>query len=83
MAESPDLTEVAARLIWWQAPEVSLAQPERFLAQVEAVKSQWGWDAFRKALGKSPAGVLDQRSWTSWHGFFGLAEPPLPQGSLS
>jgi hypothetical protein len=85
------LRKLAAELIWWQPPEVSLSQPVRFLAQVMtlgtwqevgAVREAYGWDAFREALNDAPPGVFDRRSWSYWHAVFGLAEPPMPQRSF-
>jgi len=91
MTFTDQLKRIAAELIWWQPAEVSLAQPRRLLAQVMAlgtwqevqtVGGAFGWDAFRDALGNAPAGVLDARSWSYWHAFFGLAEPAKPTRSL-
>ena len=86
------LKHVARELMWWQAPEVSLASPRRFLAQVMALgtwqevreaRETFGRDAFRDALLNAPAGVLDRRSWVYWRNFFGLPEAELPRRSLS
>jgi len=78
--------------MWWQPPEVSLASPRRFLAQVMAlgtwqevreVKAALGSGAFKDALLNAPAGVLDRRSWVYWRNFFELPEAELPRRSLS
>lgn len=86
------LQNIAKELLWWQTPEVSLANPRRFLAQVmalgtwqevQAVQTAFGWNAFRDALQHAAPGVFDARSWSYWHAFFGLPEPELPRRSLS
>src|ERR1035437_8884935 len=73
------LKRVARELFWWQAPEVALANPRRFLAQVmtlgtwqevQLVKEAFGWDAYKDALLNAPAGVFDGRSWAYWRGGF-------------
>lgn len=87
-----ELRPVAAALMWWQPPEVSLSQPARFLAQVmvlatwrqvQTVRAVCGWEAFREVLDHAPPGVFDRRSWSYWHAFFGLPERPLPTRALS
>ena len=87
MTANDNLERAAKELFWWQAPEVSLANPRRFLAQVMAlgtwqevqlVKDAFGWDAFKEALENAPAGVLDGRSWAYWRAFFRLPEAELP-----
>lgn len=92
MVANDQLNEIAARLVWWQPPEESLARPARFLAQVmtlgtwdevQTVKNAVGWEAFKSALREAPPGVFDKRSWAYWHGFFGLAEPEMPRRSLN
>ena len=91
MEANETLKEIAARVVWWQDPAVALASPARFLAQVmtygtwrevQAGQAAWGWEIFRDALRNAPPGVFDARSWSYWHGFFGLAAPELPRRSL-
>ena len=86
-----ELNQIAKRLIWWQTPEVSLANPPRFLMQVmtlgswqeiEVVRGTFGAAALRDALENAEAGVFDAKSWSYWHVIFGMAERPLPGGSL-
>ncbi len=89
---SEELKRVAKELFWWQAPEVSLANPRRFLAQVmtlgtweevQLAKDVYGWDAFKDALLNAQAGVFDGRSWGYWRAFFGLPEAEAPRRSLT
>lgn len=84
-----ELRAVARRLIWWQDPETSLAQPERLIAQVmtlgtwedvELIREVYGEDALRAVLASPPPGVFDARSWSYWHVRFGTeGVPPLPR----
>ncbi|HXR08632.1 MAG TPA: retroviral-like aspartic protease family protein [Candidatus Acidoferrum sp.] len=87
-ANEEQLKRFAAKLIWWQPPEVSLGQPRRLLGQVMArgdwpevvaFKQALGWGAFRDALINAEAGLFDIKSWTMWHRFFGLPAPELPK----
>ena len=88
MANEEQLKRLAAKLIWWQPPEVSLGQPRRLLGQVMtrgdwpevvAFKQALGWEAFRDALLNAEPGLFDIKSWTMWHHFFGLPVPELPK----
>jgi len=88
MANEEQLKRIAARMIWWQPPEVSLGQPRRLLGQVMtrgdwpevvAFKSAFGWEAFRDALVNAESGWFDIKSWVMWHHFFKLSAPELPK----
>jgi hypothetical protein len=88
MATSQQLENMAAKLIWWQPPEVSLGQPRRLLGQVMtrgdwpevvAFRQALGWEAFRDALTNAEPGLFDIKSWTMWHQFFGLPVRELPK----
>jgi hypothetical protein len=91
MISQDQLKQIARELFWWQAPEISLANPRRFLMQVmtlgswkevEVVREAFGPDALRDALVNAEPGVFDGKSWSYWHVVFGLPERPLPGGSL-
>ena len=88
MIDRDQLKRIAKELFWWQTPEVSLANPRRFLAQVmtlgtwqevQQVKEAFGLDAFKETLLNAPAGVFDPRSWAYWHNVLGLPERELPK----
>ena len=92
MEASAEMQRIAAKLMWWQEPSVSLARPARFLMQVmtlgtwrdvELVGKTYGWQALREALVHAEPGVFDHRSWFYWHGRFGLSVPALPRRSLT
>jgi hypothetical protein len=85
------LREIAARYVWWQPPEVTLARPHHFLCQlmtlgtaedVRTVRRLMGDPALLEALEHAPPGVMDPRSWNYWHLFFGREPPPPPARPL-
>lgn len=87
MSTETTLSEVAARYIWWQPPNVTLARPAHLLCQlmtlgtaedVRAVRRLLGDRAFMEALEHAPPGMMDPKSWNYWHLFFGREPPPLP-----
>lgn len=93
----PSLIRVlAAKYVWWMAPDEAARQPRRVVAQVmnlgdfDDVKSladALGDEALRDALHHAQPGQFKARSWAYWHYRLGLAElervPPLPQRRLS
>jgi hypothetical protein len=92
MTNPDQLKRVARELIWWQAPEVSLANPRRFLAQVMALgtwdqlqmaKQAFDWNVFRDTLLNAEPGWFDPRSWALWHQALGLPLRPMPKRSLT
>lgn len=86
---SPELQQIARRLVWWKTPEQALADLSHFLAQVmtlgtwkdvQRVRAEVGEDALRDTLRRPPAGIFDPRSWHYWHYYFGILPiPPLPR----
>ncbi len=92
MSDEGILHRLAARYVWWQTPEQTLARQDHFLCHlmqlgtaedVRSARRLLGDDAFRVALRTAPAGVLDARSWNYWHlVLFASAPPPPPQRAL-
>ena len=85
------LREIAARYVWWQPPEVTLARRVHFLCQlmnlgtaddVRAVRRALGAEAFVDALDPAPPGVQAAKSWSYWHLFFGREPAPMPERPL-
>ena len=86
------MNRMAQRYIWWQPPDVSVADPRRVIAQVMDVGTFEDIQALAKAVGRTTlTGVLKQarpgwfrpRSWAFWHTALGLATddsriPPIP-----
>jgi len=85
------MKRMAQRYIWWQPPEVSVADPRRVIAQVMDVGTLEDIQALAKAVGRNTlTGVLKQarpgwfrpRSWAFWHTALGRTTagsiPPIP-----
>lgn len=87
--ETPELLEVARRVVWFKPPAQALADPVHFLAHVmtwgtvedlKALVGVVGPDEFREALDHAPPGVFDARSWAYWNLRVGREPvPPLPE----
>lgn len=82
---TPDLLDVASRVIWFEPPELALADPVRFLAYVMtyatledlAVVRRYATPAdFTHALDHAPPGILDPRSWAYWNVMADRYPPP-------
>ncbi len=91
MSIEDTLREIAARYVWWQPAEVTLARPAHFLCQlmtlgtaedVRTVRRALGDPAFMDALTHAPPGMMDAKSWNYWHLFFGREAPPPPARPL-
>ncbi len=91
MSDETTLAEIAARYVWWQPAEVTLARPAHFLCQimtlgtaedVRTVRRLLGDPAFVDALEHAPPGMMDPKSWNYWHLFFGRQPPPMPARPL-
>lgn len=89
---APLIEQLAARYIWWQAPQLAAARPRRVMAQVmdigdfadvESLTDAVGDDVLREVIAGAEAGEFNPRSWHYWHYRLGLARlgevPPLPQ----
>jgi hypothetical protein len=85
------LPKIAARYVWWQPPDATLARPHHFLCQlmtlgtaedVRTVRRAMGDRAFLDALDHAPPGIMDPKSWNYWHLFFGRQPPPPPVRAL-
>jgi hypothetical protein len=89
LPNSPDLLDVAPRLIWFESAEAALADPVRFLTylmargtieEIRVVRRYVNLDDFREALEHAPPGIMDKRSWAYWNTKFGrYPVPPMPQ----
>jgi hypothetical protein len=83
---------VARRVVWFESPEESLADPVRFMAYAMAhathedmkVIRRYVDDAdFLEALEKAPPGIIDPRSWAYWNSKMGrYPAPPEPTRHL-
>ena len=88
-----ELIAVARRVVWFQKPEETLADPIRFLAYamcygtaedlVMLEKAGVSLDDYNEVLANPPSGILDPRSWTFWNLKCGrVTVPPMPVRSF-
>ena len=85
---TPELLNVARRVVWFKEPEDALADPVHFLAHLmtygtiedlKALLGLVGKDEFCEALDHAPSGIFDPRSWAYWNLKCGRQPaPPLP-----
>ena len=85
---TPDILNVARRVVWFKTPEEEIMDPVHFLAHVmtygtpedlKVLQGIMGKDEFREVLEKAPPGVFDCRWWAYWNLKCGRQPtPPLP-----
>jgi len=82
---TPELLQVARRVVWFKEPEETLADPVHFLAHVmtygtvedlQALEGMVGKEDFCEVLDKAPPGIFDPRSWAYWNLKCGRQPPP-------
>jgi hypothetical protein len=76
-------------VIWFESPEVAVAEPIRFLAYVmtygshsdmKTVRQYVSDEELQDALIHAPPGIFDPRSWAYWNLMMGrYPAPPLPE----
>ncbi len=79
---------LAATLVWFEPPEVALADPVRFVAyafarathpQMKLLRSYVSEADMNHALDNAPPGIIDARSWAYWNARAGkYPAPPMP-----
>ena len=79
---------LAARVIWFEPPEVALQDLPRFMAyafryatheDIKKLRAILNDDDLRTALANAPPGIIDARSWSYWHAILGeFPAPPMP-----
>jgi hypothetical protein len=84
--------EIARRVIWFEQPEMALADPIRFMAyaityarhaDMRVIRRYVSDDDFREALDHAPPGIIDPRSWAYWNLKLGrYPAPALPKRSF-
>ncbi|MCA7889040.1 hypothetical protein LGM58_38325 [Burkholderia contaminans] len=93
--DTPLLSQLAAKYIWWKTPDEAMSTPDRVVAQVmnigdyedvQALANALGDDALRRVISHAEIGQFDARSWAYWHYRLGLARPgqvpPQPKRRL-
>jgi hypothetical protein len=88
LPRTPELLNVARRVVWFKQPEEALAEPLLFLAHVmtygaaedlAALRGVVEPSDFGEVLDNAPPGIFDARSWAYWHLVCDrLPAPPLP-----
>lgn len=89
---SPELHELARRIVWFEPPQRALADPARFLAylmtygtaeDITVARRHFTESDFADALRDAPPGIFDARSWAYWNLMSGrYPAPPLPQRQM-
>ena len=83
-----ELLQVARKVVWYDQPELTLADIRTFLAHlmvygspadVTVAERYVPQEEFLKVLEDAPAGVFTQDAWTRWHERFGISVPALPR----
>lgn len=93
LPRNAELMTVARRVIWFEPPEQSLADPVRFLAylmtygtlsDIAVARRHLDLADFREALNRAPPGIIDERSWAYWNAITGrYPAPPMPRRIIS
>jgi hypothetical protein len=88
---TPELLNVARRVVWFKEAEEALGDPVHFLAHVmtygtiedlKVLEDIVSKDEFCEVLDHAPPGVFDKRSWSYWNLKCGRQPaPPLPERS--
>jgi hypothetical protein len=85
---TPQMVEVARRIVWFEEPEKALADPVRFLAyamtyarheDMRMIRQYVSDEGMRQALDTAPPGIIDPRSWAYWNLRMGRFPPPPPR----
>ena len=89
---TPETETLARRLVWFEPPAKSLADPVRFLAYAlesatpEDIRMLQNWlteDAIRQVLDEAPPGIIGRRSWAYWNARIGrYPAPPMASRTL-
>ncbi|HEY3812648.1 MAG TPA: hypothetical protein VGL66_05445 [Caulobacteraceae bacterium] len=92
LPRTAELEALARRVVWFEEPDISLADPCRFLAYAMTYATHEDMREIRRhiddldfleALDRAPPGIIDPRSWAYWNSKMGrYPAPPLPQRRL-
>jgi hypothetical protein len=83
-----DLLRIARKVVWYDKPELTLANIDVFLAHlmvygssrdVAAARQYIPAEEFRRTLENAPAGLFTQEAWHRWHQDLGMPEQPMPR----
>ena len=89
---TPEIVQVARRVIWFEEPKQALADPVRFLAyamtyatheDLQKIRCHVTDEEFQEALDHAPPGIIDARSWAYWNvRYHRYPVPPAPERKL-
>jgi hypothetical protein len=89
LPDTEQFRDLAARVIWFQPPDVALRDLPRFMAyafryathdDMQLLRTKLTDDDLRSALASAPPGIIDPRSWSYWHAMLGIfPAPSLPE----
>jgi hypothetical protein len=89
---TPELVQIAKRVIWFEEPQQAISDPIRFVAyamtygthaDLSAIRQHLSDDDLREALDQAPPGIFDDRSWAYWNLKLGrYPAPPIPERRL-
>lgn len=89
LPNTKEFVDLAARVIWFEPPDVALRDVTRFMAyafcyathqDMEILRAELNDDDLRSALANAPPGIIDARSWSFWHVMLGVfPAPPMPR----
>ncbi len=83
---TPQLLQLASRIVWFEPAHQALADPIRFLAYAFAyarhedmseIRHHMSDDDLREALDHAPPGIIDARSWAYWNSKLGRYPAPI------
>jgi hypothetical protein len=89
LPKTKEFLDLAARVIWFEPPDVALRDVTRFMAyafryatheDMKALRSILSDDDLREALASAPPGIIDPRSWSYWHVVLGVFPAPAMPG---
>lgn len=93
LPHTKEFLDVAARVIWFEPPELALRDTTRLMAyafryathdDMKKLRTKLNDDDLRAALAVAPPGIIDARSWSYWNAIVGkFPAPPLPTRIIS
>ncbi len=85
LPHTKEFLDVAARVIWFEPPELALRDTTRLMAyafryathdDMKKLRTKLNDDDLREALTNAPPGIIDPRSWSYWHAVLGIYPAP-------
>ncbi len=93
LSDTKEFRELAARVIWFEPPDVALGDVPRFMAyafryatyeDIKVLRGVMSDDDLLLALANAPPGIIDARSWCYWHVVLGVfPAPAMPRWGLA